>query len=296
MRKEAMPDKTSSEKDEVDRGDLDALLQKIHAERGYDFREYKPASVERRIIKRLVDNHLTTYEQYSTLLDDNPDEYTKLFDTLLINVSEFFRDPEAWEVIENEILPAIMAAKSRGDHIRVWSAGCSTGEEPYTMAILLAENLGDSLADYEIKIYGTDIDEKALQEARKGVYHLERLKNVKTEYFDKYFTNEDGAFKVKSIIRQMVSFGEQDLVKHAPISHMDLVICRNVLIYFKSSLQNRVIAKFHYALNKSGYAFFGKSESILVGLKLFLPINKKWRIFKKIPADTTAVTTDLRMR
>jgi two-component system CheB/CheR fusion protein len=285
-------EKKPVEKDEVDKGDLDALLQKIHDEHRYDFREYKEASIQRRINKRLIENHLTTYEQYAALLDDNPDEYSKLFDTLLINVSEFFRDPEAWEVIENEIIPEIMAKKSRGDHIRVWSASCSTGEEPYTIAILLAEKLGDSVADYEIRIYGTDIDENALHEARKGIYRPESLKNVKMEYLDKYFTQENGSYKVKRIIRQMVAFGKQDLVKDAPISHTDLIICRNVLIYFKLSLQNRVIAKFHYALDRSGYIFFGKSESMLVGSKLFSPINKKWRVFKKIPVDTPSVNAD----
>lgn len=272
------------EKKELDLGDLDALLQKIYVGRGYDFRDYKRASIQRRINKRLFDNHLATYEQYADLLDKNPEEYAKLLDTLLINVSEFFRDREAWGIIETEVIPRILSKKSRGDAIRVWSSGCSTGEEPYTMAILLAETLGGSIADYEIRIFATDIDEKALSEARRGIFPSERLKNVKKEYLDKYFSQENGTYRVRRAIRQMVAFGRQDLVSDAPISHLDLIICRNVLIYFKVDLQSRVIVKFHYALNKNGHVFFGKSESMLAGSKLFRPIDKKWRIFEKIPA------------
>ncbi len=279
-----MPGKNLPEKKEFDLGDLDALLQKIYTERGYDFREYKRASIQRRVNKRLFDNRLGTYEQYADLLDKNPEEYAKLLDTLLINVSEFFRDPEAWEIIEKEIIPRILSKKSRGDVIRVWSSGCSTGEEPYTMAILLAETLGGSIADYGVRIFATDIDEKALSEARRGVFPSERLKNVKKEYLDKYFSQENGLYKVQRALRQMVAFGRLDLVSDAPISRLDLIICRNVLIYFKVDLQSRVIVKFHYALNENGYVFFGKSESMLVGSKLFLPIDKKWRIFEKIPA------------
>jgi two-component system CheB/CheR fusion protein len=249
--------------------------------RGYDFREYKRASVQRRINKRLFENHLSTYEQYMDLLDKDTEEYAKLFDTMLINVSEFFRDPEAWDVLKNEILPRVMAEKSMGDAIRIWSAGCAAGEEPYSMAILLADKLGDSIADYEIRIYATDIDEKALNEARKGVYSPDRLKNVNKEFLEKYFVKENGLYRIHRNIRQMVAFGRQDLVLDAPISHLDVIICRNVLIYFKAELQNRIITKFHYALNKKGFVFFGKSESMLVGSKLFLPINKKWRIFER---------------
>jgi len=280
-----MPDESKPpETDDQEHGSLGALLQKIYTERGYDFREYKKASVQRRVNKRLFENHLSTYLQYAELLDKDPEEYTSLFDTLLINVSEFFRDPEAWDIMANEIIPKIMEKKSKGDAIRIWSAGCAVGEEPYSMAILLADKLGDSVKDYEIRIYATDIDEKALNEARRGIFPQERLKNVKKAYLDKYFAKEDGLYRVHRNIRQMVAFGRQDMVSDPPISHLDLIICRNVLIYFKAELQNRITIKFHYALNKNGFIFFGKSESLLVGSKRFLPINKKWRIFERISA------------
>jgi two-component system CheB/CheR fusion protein len=141
---------------------------------------------------------------------------------------------------------------------------------------------------YAIKIHATDIDDKALNEARRGIYPHERIKNVKKEYLDKYFARENGRYRVRRNIRQVVIFGHQDLVSGAPISHLDLIICRNALIYFNAELQNRVVFKFHYALNGNGYIFFDKSEPMLAGSRLFLPINIKWRIFEKVRATNPA--------
>jgi two-component system, chemotaxis family, CheB/CheR fusion protein len=260
---------------------LAVLLQKIFEERGYDFRDYKKASISRRLEKRLFENGLTTYEDYMEFIDQHPEEYARLFDTLLINVTEFFRDPEAWEVLGNEVIPRILSNKQKGDSIRLWSASCSSGEEAYSIAMLLSDKLADAIGDYDIRIYATDIDESALQEARKGAYPVARMKNVSKERLEKYFTREDDIYKVKRSIRQMIAFGRQDLITDAPLSHLDLIICRNVLIYFKLDLQIRIIAKFNYALNKNGYVFFGKSESMLTGSRLFIAVNKKWRIFQK---------------
>ena len=264
-----------------DSGDLDALLQQIYSRRGYDFREYKRASLQRRIQKRLYENHLSTYQEYMKLLGREPDEYAKLFDTLLINVSEFFRDPEAWEFIDDTVLPDILSRKLKGDSIRIWSAGCSTGEEAYSVAILIAEKLGDRIDDYNVRIYATDIDDGALVEARKGIYAENKVKNVPKGYLEKYFKDVDHACQIRRNVRQMIAFGRQDLISDAPISHLDLIICRNVLIYFNTELQSRVVTKFNYALNSDGYVFFGKSESMLAGSLMFTPVNKKWRIFRK---------------
>jgi two-component system, chemotaxis family, CheB/CheR fusion protein len=271
-------------------GDLNALLQEVFEERGYDFRDYKKASIARRINKRLYENHLQTYDEYLEFLNKHPEEYAKLFDTLLINVTEFFRDPEAWEVLEKEVLPKIISRKNKGESIRFWSAGCASGEEAYSIAMMLLDRLGDAVGDYEVRIYGTDIDESALNEARKGTYQAGMMKNVSEEQREKYFTSEDGAYKVKRNVRQMIAFGRQDLITDAPISHLDLIICRNVLIYFNLELQSRIIIKFHYALNRNGFIFFGKSESMLTGSKLFLPVNKKWRIFEKAAGAVPSMT------
>ncbi len=170
----------AAEEDKTDE-ELDRLLQKLYDERGFDFRDYKKVSLRRRIQKRLDDLKISTYPEYERYLDTHQDEYGKLFETMLINVSEFFRDPEAWKIVEEKVLPDIIARKKKGDTIRVWSAGCASGEEPYSVGILLAEALGGAIRDYDVKIYATDIDENALAEARRGVYRPEKLKNVSPE-------------------------------------------------------------------------------------------------------------------
>ena len=274
----AQEDKTDEE--------LDRLLQKLYDERGFDFRDYKKVSLRRRIQKRLDDLKISTYPEYERYLDAHQDEYGKLFETLLINVTEFFRDPEAWKIVEEKVLPDIIARKKKGDTIRVWSAGCATGEEPYSVGILLAEALGGAIRDYDIKIYATDIDEDALAEARRGVFRPEKLKNVSPERLEKYFSKEDNTYKIDRSIRQMVAFGRQDLTTDAPISHLDLLLCRNVLIYFNVQLQNKLLYRFNFALNQGGYAFFGKSESTLMGSRLFSVVDQKWRIFKKTMSIT----------
>jgi two-component system CheB/CheR fusion protein len=275
--------------------ELDHLLQKLFDERGFDFRDYKKVSLRRRIQKRLDDLRISTYPDYERYLDAHQDEYTKLFETLLINVTEFFRDPEAWKIVEEKVLPDILARKKKGDSIRIWSAGCASGEEPYSIGILLAQALGNAIHDYDVKIYATDIDDNALSEARRGLYRPEKLKNVSPEQLDKYFVKENSFYKIDRSIRQLVSFGRQDLTSDAPISHLDLLICRNVLIYFNFQLQNKLLFRFNFAMNQGGYIFFGKSESTLVGSKLFSVISQKWRIFKKTMSITELAPAERRV-
>ena len=266
---------------ETDDPELNLLLNKIFIERGLNFNDYKKASLKRRIKKRLDANNLSSYLEYIQFIDVHPDEYEHLFDTLFINVTEFFRDPEAWDKLDQEVLRDILAGKKVGDPIRAWCASCSSGEEPYSLAMLLAERLGEAFDDHEITIYATDIDEGALAEARKGRYSPDKLKNVAPEFVDKYFTRDNDVYKINRKIRQMVIFGKQNLVTDPPISHLDLIVCRNVLIYFNSDLQQKVLLKFNFSLNENGYIFFGKSESILLGSKLFRIVDKNWRIFQK---------------
>ncbi len=273
--------KTVETTENVNDDELKVLLNKIYSERGMDFRDYKQSSLIRRLHKRLDAYNIKSYADYMKILDKNHDEYNKLFETLLINVTEFFRDPEAWEALDREVFTKIIASKANGDQIRIWSAGCATGEEPYTIAILLSEKLGESIKDYDVRIYATDIDDGALTEARRGMYSEEKLKNLNPELVAKYFTKENAYYRINRNIRQLVIFGKQNLVTDAPISHIDLLVCRNVLIYFNSDLQSKLLLRFHYALNKFGFTFFGKSESALIGSRLFKLIDKKWRIFQK---------------
>lgn len=257
------------------------LLRKIHAERNLDFRDYKAVSLRRRINKQLFANGLDSYWEYIGFLDSHPDEYPRLLDTVLINVSEFFRDPEAWEVIGSRVLPDIIRRKAPGETIRVWSAGCSTGEEPYTLGILLAEMLGEAIDSFEVKIYATDADEAALATARKGVYGTQRLKNLSDGLLGKYFSREGDCYKISHSIRRMVAFGAQNLVSDPPISRLDLLVCRNVQIYFNSELQTRLLSTFSFALNPGGYAFFGKSESLQFGSRMLKVVDPQWRVFQK---------------
>lgn len=256
------------------------LTEKLLHERAVDFREYKPTTLSRRIQRRLEATKCADIECYLEYLDQRPDEYAKLIDSLLINVTEFFRDPEAWEAIRTEVLPQIATEKRPGDQIRVWCAGCATGQEPYTVAMILSELLGSRIGEYDVRIYATDIDDNALSLARRAEYTDEAVQSVPPELLQKYFT-KNGRWAVNRDLRKLVIFGRHNLVMDPPISHVDLVICRNVLIYMSVDLQNRILSKFHYALNTHGYLFLGKAESLLTTSRLFASINDKWRIFRK---------------
>lgn len=266
---------------EID-GELEALLDTMFRARNFDFRDYKKASLKRRLQKRLDAHHIRSYEEYTRFLEAHPEEYDRLFDTLLINVTEFFRDPEAWGIVQREVLPVIVSKKRKGSSIRIWSAACATGEEPYTIGILLAEYLGDEICDFEIKIYATDVDDSALTEARKGWYPPEKLKMLSAERLEKYFTREDDGYRISRSIRQLVSFGRLDLTADPPLSQLDLLVCRNVLMYFNSTLQARLMHRFSFAVAPEGYLFLGKSEGITLGSRQFKTVDGKWKIYQKI--------------
>ena len=261
---------------------LDRLLDQIFYKRNFDFRDYKKASLKRRLKKRLDANHIQSYAEYSEFLNQHPYEYEMLFATLLINVTEFFRDPEAWDVIEKEVLPQLISRKTKGDCIKIWSAACASGEEAYTIGMLLAEQLGDALSDFEIKIFATDIDDDALAQARKGIYPQEKVKMISPVLLEKYFTKEDDMYRINRSIRKLILFGRLDLTADAPISAVDLLVCRNVLMYFNNNLQNKLIHKFIFAVKKEGNIFFGKSEGLLLGSRQFKVIDNRWKVYQKI--------------
>ncbi|MDO8682195.1 MAG: protein-glutamate O-methyltransferase CheR [Armatimonadota bacterium] len=265
---------------EINHDDLNKLMEKLHLERGTDFRGYKPTSLARRVQRRLGALKCSDINTYMEYLDQQPDEYTKLIDSILINVTQFFRDQEAWQIIEDEVIPRIVPEKRPGDQIRMWSAGCATGEEAYSLAIILSEALGPSLEDYGVRIYATNIDEGALAIARLGDYSDDSAKSVPPELLQKYFT-KNCRWSLNRDIKKMVIFGQHNLVMDAPISHLDLIVCRNVLIYMSVDLQNLVLSKLHYGLNPRGFLFLGKAESILTASRIISPFNDRWRIFRK---------------
>ena len=259
---------------------LDELLHFLAEERDFDLRGYKPTTLERRIRKRMSQLSLSTYESYIEHIRAHPDETNELLNTILINVTEFFRDPAAWDVIGEDILPYLLKRLRTGDSFRGWVAGCSTGEEVFSLAILVAEYFGSRISEFDIKIYATDVDENALNIARRGEYAPERLRRVRPEWRHKYFSNAKMP-RVNREIRRMLIFGRSDLAQDAPISHVHMIVCRNVLIYFDSITQTHILNRFHYALDPGGILFLGKSESKLSNSTMFRPVDSRWRIFRK---------------
>ena len=260
---------------------LKELLQELAEQRNFDFRGYKKTTLERRFRRRMFQLNLGTYEDYGEYIRKHPDEVNQLLSTILINVTEFFRDPPAWEILRHEILPSRLKRIKPGHSFRVWSAGCASGEESYSVAILLAEHFGPRIQDYDIKIYATDIDEEALNTARRGEYSLDSVRRVRPEWREKYFHGK-GLLRVNREIRRLLIFGRSNLAHDAPISHVDLLVCRNLLIYFDSELQKQILARLHYALEPGGVLFLGKSESQLTNSQTFQRLNARWRIFRRI--------------
>ena len=260
------------------------LLQELAEQRNFDFRGYKKTTLERRFRRRMFQLNLGSYADYGDYIRQHPDEANELLNTILINVTEFFRDPPAWEILRHEVLPPLLKRIKPGHSFRAWSAGCASGEEPYSIAILLAEYFGSRIQDYDIKIYATDIDEEALNIARRGEYSLDAARKVRSEWREKYFHGK-GLLRVNREIRRLVIFGRSNLGQDAPISHVNLLVCRNLLIYFDSDLQKQILGRIHYALDPGGVLFLGKSESQLTNSQQFQRVNARWRIFQRITAS-----------
>ncbi len=258
------------------------LLDELAKNRRLDFRGYKSTSLERRLRKRMAELKIANYKDYLDYIRHDGSEITPLLQVVLINVTEFFRDPQAWESLRTQALPLLLGGLKPGDTFRAWCAGCASGEEVYSLAILLAEHFGPRLHEYDIKIYASDHDEDALNIARRGEYPKERLQRVNPEWREKYFTKNASLLRVQRDLRRLAIFGRSNLVNDAPISHVNMLICRNVLIYFDAPLQHQILEKFHYALEGGGVLFLGKSESQLRDFSSFRPISPKWRIFQCI--------------
>ena len=263
-------------------GQLEALLEYIHERRNFDFRGYKRASLARRIHKRMQAVGADNYQFYTELLEANPGEFSDLFNTILINVTALMRDREAWDVLCETAIPAIIQAKGPDDPIRVWSAGCASGEEAYSLAVVLADAVGEERFRRSVKIYATDADGEALIAARHGRYkENDLLAAFGEEGAKRYFEMEDGHGVFRTELRRSLIFGRHDLVKDPPISRIDLVACRNTLMYFTAPVQLNVLATLHFALNTGGYLFLGKSEALVTRSDLFETVNLRHRIFRK---------------
>ncbi|WP_433362589.1 CheR family methyltransferase [Actinoplanes sp. CA-142083] len=262
---------------------FEALLLHVKELRGFDFTGYKRSSLMRRVERRMAQVHIGGYQEYQDYLELHQDEFTALFNTILINVTAFFRDPEAWDRLRAEVLEPLVAVKATGAPIRLWSAGCASGEEAYSVAMLLCEILGVEAFRERVKIYATDVDEEQLAEARHGSYGQQAVAAVPPQLLERYFEQSGNLYVFRKDLRRSVIFGRNDLVQDAPISRVDVLTCRNTLMYFNAETQARILGRFHFALLDGGSLFLGKAEMLLSHSHLFQPADLKRRIFRKVP-------------
>jgi len=260
---------------------FEALLAYLKESRGFDFTGYKRSSLVRRVNRRMAQIGLgEDYQEYADHLQVHPDEFTYLFNTILINVTGFFRDPDAWAYLRSDVLESMVRARPTGP-IRIWSAGCASGEEAYTLAIVLAEVLGVDVFRERVKIYATDVDAEQLAEARQAVYGEREMLSVPPEFVERYFEPVGNKWAFRKDLRRSVIFGRNDLVQDAPISRIDVLTCRNTLMYFNAETQSKILNRFHFALVDGGVLFLGKAEMLLSHGALFTPIDLKRRVFRR---------------
>ena len=254
--------------------------------RGFDFTGYKRSTLERRVNRRIAVVGLSSFAEYRDYLELQPEEFGQLFDSMLINVTSFFRDPPAWQALRERVIPELLSSKGARTPVRVWSAGCATGEEAYTLAIVLAEAMGADQFRERVKIYATDLDEGALQEARAGTYEASALAEVPEELVDTYFEPAGTKRAFRRDLRLQVIFGRNDLTHDAPISRVDLLAARNTLMYFNAETQANILRRFHFALTYPGYLFLGKAEMLLNHADRFQPVDLRKRLFRKASPTT----------
>lgn len=264
--------------------EFESLLRYIQESRGLDFRGYKRTGLRRRISLRMEALGADDFAAYRSRLEAQPSEFEDLLNTVLINVTSFFRDAEAWDVLRDQVIPAIIA-NDRERPIRVWSVGCASGEEPYSIAMLFAEAMGVAEFCRRVKIYATDLDEEALKIARVATYAPRDVEGVPPALLEKYFERTNNHYVFERELRKCVIFGRHNVVHDAPISRIDLLTCRNLLIYLEAETQSLVLPRLHYALTRDGFMFLGKAETQLARSSLFRPVEMKHRIFAKVPQE-----------
>jgi two-component system CheB/CheR fusion protein len=271
---------------------FEALLHHVREARGFDFTGYKRPTLVRRVQKRLTEVGIDSYEAYLDRLEADPEELTALFNTILINVSGFFRDPDTWALVAEQVVPSILERKGDGP-VRVWCAGCASGEEVYTLTMLLCESMGEDAFRERVKIFATDVDEVDLEHARRGTYRADVLEDVPVELRERYFGPGEDRRTFRQDLRRCLIFGRNDLVQDAPISRVDLLTCRNTLMYFNGDVQRAVVRRLHFALSPDGFIVLGRAETLLTHSELFRPFDAKQRIFTKItrPVDRARIAS-----
>jgi two-component system, chemotaxis family, CheB/CheR fusion protein len=274
-------DETEAKDTETKRNGYHSIYRILQNQVGHDFSGYKEKSFQRRVRHRMQVLQITSLKRYVARLRENPEEVTLLFRDLLIGVTNFFRDPGAFETLEKSIIPTLFEAKGASDTVRIWVPGCATGEEVYSLAILLREHMDSLRIAPKVQLFATDIDEHALIVARTGRYPEPLLEHVSKPRLQRFFTGDDVSFAVNKDIRDMCIFSAHSVIKDPPFSRIDLISCRNLLIYFGADFQARVIPVFHFALKPRGYLFLGTAENVSQFSDLFSPVDKKQRIFQR---------------
>lgn len=259
--------------------ELITLFSILKQASGVDFSVYKQASVMRRIQRRLGIQQIQYLKEYNHYLYNHSNEVTALQKDLLIGVTKFFRDPAAFVILADKVLPAIFELRGVEKQIRVWVAGCSTGEEVYSLAILIRKHMEEIEETFDVKIFATDLDKDSIQFASKGIYPERIAENVPPEHLNSYFTRQGNEYKVNKEIRQMVIFAKHNLISDPPFTQLDLVLCRNLLIYLQLEIQRKVISLFHFSLKSDAFLFLGPSESLGKLTNLFLPLDNRWNIY-----------------
>ena len=262
---------------------MSKILVLLRAHTGHDFSFYKKNTLYRRVERRMTVNQMSNVARYAELLRERPAEVNLLFKELLIGVTNFFRDKDAFQALRSKALPELLKGKTAGGSLRVWVPGCSTGEEPYSIAILVRECLEDLGLESKLKVqvFATDIDKDAVEKARQGVYPPSIIHDVSPERMRRFFFKEDGVYRIHKSIREMIVFAPQNVIMDPPFTKLDLLCCRNLLIYFTTELQKKLVPVFHYTLNPGGILFLGSSETTGAFGDLFTTVDNKWKIFRR---------------
>jgi two-component system, chemotaxis family, CheB/CheR fusion protein len=260
---------------------LDKIHSLLRRTAGHDFSHYKESTISRRLERRMKALQIESVEKYVEVLERQPEEASQLFKDLLIGVTQFFRDPEAFEILGREVIPKLFEGKGSDDQVRVGVVGCASGEEAYSIAILLCEHAATLDNSPKIQIFATDIDERGLEAARKGRYPESVAEHINAERLERFFAQQDGAYQVNRELRELCIFSSHSFIKDPPFSRLDLISCRNVMIYLGLDLQQKVLPLFHYALRSNSFLFLGPSENVSAHKDLFRTIDKKHRIFQR---------------
>ena len=267
-------------------GHIRKLILLIRGATGADFTHYKSSTIHRRIARRMLLKKIGSIREYVELLRRDRAELDALYQDILIHVTSFFREPETFEILESRIIPKLIEGNAEQDPLRVWVAGCSTGEEAYSIAIVLAEYLGDRQGKVPVQIFATDLSESSIEQARAGIYAATTLADIRPERLARFFVKSNGKYQVTQSIRELCTFARQDLTQDPPFSRIDLISCRNVLIYLEPVLQKKILAAFHYALKDRGFLLLGKSETLNAFPELFALVEKKGKFYRRRAAAT----------